>query len=364
MPFAGLRDTRLEQMDAPGAMLIGINYPWIDYGWDFGDPPPAWVAGDDLPAWRERKRAQIDEDFKRFSSQGIFAVRWFVLGDGTNYGTGELAPQKTGNQWVSEPLPARHPFYRQLGDDFEFILQVCTKYALKLLPSLLDFHWCRQGIAIEGNVAVIKGGRYDIIRDPRKRHEFLKRTLDPLLEISAAYPDSIYAWELINEPEWVIRPFSLFGKKDENCNISRREMKAFIREGIHMINGRLLPDGRNAFNSSVGFAHWNSLETWGSARLGITLHQFHYYAQDDCNLPPNSQAEDHACVVGEFATSVVRDWPDLKSLQKDQTVTNRLSCLEEKGYPACFLWSARAADDATRWTATEHQEIVTYSDSH
>jgi hypothetical protein len=41
-------------------MLVGINCPWINYGWDFGDPPRAWVAGENLPAWREAKRKQIE----------------------------------------------------------------------------------------------------------------------------------------------------------------------------------------------------------------------------------------------------------------------------------------------------------------
>ncbi|MBK6798730.1 MAG: hypothetical protein IPG76_18590 [Acidobacteria bacterium] len=52
-------------------MEIGINYPWIDYGWDFGDPPPAWVAKENLAAWREQKRRHIEDDFRQFASHGI-----------------------------------------------------------------------------------------------------------------------------------------------------------------------------------------------------------------------------------------------------------------------------------------------------
>jgi hypothetical protein len=50
-------------------MLVGINYPWIDYGWDFGDPPPAWVAGEYVAGWRENKRKQIEEDFRLFAAE-------------------------------------------------------------------------------------------------------------------------------------------------------------------------------------------------------------------------------------------------------------------------------------------------------
>src|SRR5262245_17179884 len=56
---------------------VGINYPWIDYAWDFGDPPAAWVAPPQLAEWRAKKRSQIVEDFKSFRRMGLFAVRWF-----------------------------------------------------------------------------------------------------------------------------------------------------------------------------------------------------------------------------------------------------------------------------------------------
>ena len=342
-------------------MLVGINYPWIDYGWDFGDPPPGWVADENLTAWREKKRKQIEEDFRQFAAQGIFAVRWFLLADGTNYGAGKFAPQKRGEDWIFDPLPAGHPFYGRLHDDFEFVLKTCGGNGLKLLPSLIDFHWCHQGTAVGGNSDIIKGGRYDVVRDPGKRSAFFQRVLDPLLEISARCSDSIYAWELINEPEWVVRKFCIFRKNDRNRNVSRKEMTAFIAEGIRRISRKLLPDGRSAFRSSVGFAHWKSLRKWKSSRLGITLHQFHYYAQKNRDLPPHVHAEDNPCVVGEFASAAGREWPDLKRQLKNQTMANRLCCIEDRGYPACFVWSARAMDPSTRWTAEEHEEVLAYT---
>ena len=82
---------------ANNRLLVGINYPWIDYGWDFGDPPAAWVHAQNLPAWREQKRNRIVSDFTRLADLGLFAVRWFILPDGTNYGTGNEAPRQSNN---------------------------------------------------------------------------------------------------------------------------------------------------------------------------------------------------------------------------------------------------------------------------
>ncbi len=323
-----------------------------------------WVSGENLPAWRESKRSRIEEDFAQFQSRRIFAVRWFLLADGLNYGTGESAPRRIGNEWLFEPLPAGHPFYRQLGEDFEHVLGTCAKTGLKLLPSLIDFSWCRRGTEIPGSPGIIKGGRYGIVCDAAKQKLFFDRILDPLLDISRKYQDAVFAWELINEPEWVTGRFPLFGEKRGNRTVTLKEMKSFITEGVRRIHAHLLPDGGRAFHSSVGFAHWRTLEKWDASALGITLHQFHYYAQGGCVLPPHPPGREIPCVVGEFASAAGRSWPDLLKPDMGQTVTHRLRCLEGKGYPACFLWSARAVDAATRWTADEHQQLAAYTRSN
>ena len=341
-------------------MLIGINYPWIDYGWDFGNPPAAWVADENLSAWREAKRKQIEQDFLLFASQGIFAVRWFLLADGLNYGMGEFAPRKNGKSWSFNPLPGDHPFYARFLEDFEFVLQVCSKNKLRLFPSLIDFSWCHAGRPIPDHPEIVKGGRYQILRDPEKRRVFFERLLDPLIACSMQYRELIYAWEIINEPEWVVRGF---WRRGADRNVTRDEMMEFIADGIQRINSLRLADGTPAFRTSVGFAHWKTLNKWDAERLGITLHQFHYYAQENHELPANLYAVRSPCVVGEFATASGHDWPDLIEQDKHQTITNRLACIEAKGYPACFMWSAKAVDTATRWTEDEQREVVAYSGS-
>ena len=344
-------------------MLVGINYPWIDCGWDFGDPPPAWVAGQSVAAWRENKRKQIEEDFRLFATQGIRAVRWFIMADGLNYGMGAWAPRNAAHGWAFDPLPAEDSFYKRFLNDFEFVLQVCRYNSLKLFPSLIDFSWCREGNPVAGNPGIIKGGRYDIVRNPEKQQAFLDRILDPLLELSMRYVDSIYAWELINEPEGVVRNCWPWWKKDRDRMVSRKEMKAFITEGIRRINAKQLPNGSSAFRASVGFAHWKSLAEWDAGKLGITLHQFHYYAQQNRELPQCADTVDPPCIVGEFATAAGKDWPDLRAQGSEQTITRKLFCIEHKGYPACFLWSAKALDPSTRWAEEEHREVVAYTGS-
>lgn len=341
-------------------MWVGINYPWIDYGWDFGPPPSAWIPGDREEAWRASKRRRIEEDFRLFAELGLFAVRWFLLGDGLNYGTGEWAPRKEQGRWVFDPLPEGHPYYAQLREDFEFVLQACRAQGLQLFPSLLDFHWCLPGAAAAGAPGVIKGGRADCVRDPGKRRLFLDRVLDPLLGLTLQYRDSVYAWELINEPEWVLQTCRRSPGKDGDRAVSKRAMRAFLKDGIHRIHASGGGEGARPLPSSVGFAHWRSLDLWDASDLGFTLPQFHYYAQRDRELPECGTLGSRPVIIGEFASAEGRIWPELKALNMSQSLTNRLRHIEGKGYSACFLWSVNATDRATRWDEDVRREIAAY----
>lgn len=341
-------------------MQVGINYPWIDYGWDFGTPPLAWTGGD-VGAWRACKREQTRNDFRDFAEAGFVAVRWFLLCDGLSYGVGAEAPRKEEGMWRADPLAPGHAFHAQLIDDFAYALRVCDEAGIKLLPSFIDFHWCHQGTLADANAGVIKGGRYELINDLDKRTAFLNAALDPLLDLSLQHAELIYAWELINEPEWVTETGNLMKlRTEENKNVSLKTMRAFIADGLSRINNRLGIDGRPAFRSTIGFAHWDAIEDWDSAGLGATLHQFHYYAPDRRHIPTHSFSPEYPCIIGEFATTFHRGWPDLKSRDEAHTIMNRLRCLEEKGYPAAFLWAARAQDEATNWGVADRDETISF----
>lgn len=342
----------------PKPMQVGINYPWIDYGWDFGDPPPGW-AGADVSAWRAQKRQRIVADLRHFAQLGLFAVRWFMLCDGLSYGTGDEAPQLVNGKWQFRALPRAHSFHQQLGEDFAFALQTCAQFKLQLVPSLIDFHWCHQGTGV--SPGVIKGGRFDILRDVRRRAEFFDHVLEPLLDISLRDPETIYAWELINEPEWVTETRSLLKiRADANKTVEQDEMLAFLAEGVGRINQRRLPNGQPAFRSTVGFAHWDTLRDWDSPGLGITLHQFHYYAPDDRRIPRHHFSAEYPCFIGELATTAHHCWPELRNADAAQPIAARLRCLEEKGYPAAFLWSAYASDEATTWTEDDRLAMASF----
>jgi len=331
-------------------MLVGINYPWINYGYDFGDPPPSWVNPGQVQAWRARKRERIASDLRYFKCLGFFAVRWFLLADGTNYGMERQAPQldRPTNRWMFSPLPPGHQFYAQLQHDFAFVLRTCVAYGLKIVPVLVSRSWVFPGQRPNNAPEVIKGGRAAIFNDALKRRIFFDNVLDPLLAISRRYPNTIYAWDLVNEPDLAAPNHVPLGR-----------MLDFIREGAQRINN-------SAFRSTVGFARSRTMINWQSQNLGTTLSQFHYYPEGD-SLPSRAQISRQPLFLGEFASAVHRPWPELQQQGRSQTISNRLRLIEAKGYPAAFIWSARPGANsdpdkpATNWTAGAEDEVLRYT---
>ena len=328
-------------------MRVGINYAWKNYAWDFGAPPKknsgsAWGA---RAAWRQT----IDADLALFDSLGLFAVRWFLLGDGTMYGTGANKPHMvpphgpgTGPQWRFDDPPA---LSSEFLDDFTALLDCCAAARIQLLPSLVDFHMAFPGLPVPGSDDIVKSGRADLFVDPHKRELFMSRVLAPLLDVSANYRDTIYAWEIINEPEWCTQPCPPprphpttnshpAPPPDPQKTVPHADMRTFIDRAARLINGA-------GFASTVGFAFHCSLRDWDSPGLGLSLHQFHYYAEPAA-IPRHDFDPRWPIIVGEIATAPHRPWPELPP---QQDIALRLRHLQDKGYPVTFLWSANREEE-------------------
>ena len=195
--FAVQREHEVVECDTY-RMQVGVNYPWLDYGWDFGLGPPEWRGNRTTPRWY----GEVNKQLEHLHDLGITVVRWFVLADGLTYGTGDSAPTLNGGRWRFDP-PV-------LGTDilehFDELLQRISAFntsrtaPVRLLPVLIDFHFCSPGtmpvlqpdpvdpLGTVANPGWVKQGRADAILDPAKRRRFLDRVLGPLLEVLATPP--------------------------------------------------------------------------------------------------------------------------------------------------------------------------------
>jgi hypothetical protein len=327
-------------------MQVGVNYPWFDYGWDFGAAPPGW-----RPSPPPRWFAEIDLHLRHFQRLGISVVRWFILGDGLTCGSGDTAPRRDPlleNEWRFDAPDVD----RSLLDHFDELLRrfdavSATGDPIALLPVLLDFHFCEPGIQpvalldSSGSPATndpnwVKQGRADAIVNPTIRAAFLDRVLAPLLEVSEAHRNAVYAWELINEPEWITRGWHPDPRAE--CPIEEDEMRAFLDEGQARIRGA-------GFQSTVGFA---SVDTLRASGVVAEINQFHHYPGGTRRLDPHRFQGGCPTILGEFASAPNDIWPELSPTA--QTVFDRLTLAANRGYPLAMPWSFRASDRHTSWS--------------
>lgn len=89
-------------------MWVGVNYPWCNCGWDFGEPPSTWQP-------RARWRTVISEHLAELRRVGIRVVRWFIVADGL----GEFATVPGRDTWpdlgADQSVAARLSFARDRG---------------------------------------------------------------------------------------------------------------------------------------------------------------------------------------------------------------------------------------------------------
>ena len=340
-------------------MLIGLNYPWMNYGWDFGVPPPGWRAES---SWQEEIAAQVP----RWRELGIGVVRWFLLADGLALGAPRPASgQVYGLDWRLEELP---PLSAAFLDDFECLLQ-CFSPEVQLLPVVLDFPVAFPGQARRATEEIariwrtehtrpglphgtVKGGRADLFRNPGIARDFVHRALGPLLERSRLYRRNIFAWEVINEPEWIVRG-SRLGRPwhglQEHVKVPAESMLEFCRSALNRIEDE-------GYRSTIGFTSAGMLAKWSDVLGGVPgyLPQHHHYPSKEEALPPDARG----MLLGEFSTSVPRDrenaharpWPELAGDR--QGLEHRLALASARGYEAAFPWSYRARDAASGdWAA-------------
>jgi len=336
---------------------VGVNYPWFDYGWDFGLGPPAWRAGRNSPRWYDH----IDQDLQHLVDLGVSVVRWFVLADGLTYGTGDDSPRLRGwfrRRWHFDPPPLTPEFVAHFGELLARFAATnhTSGHRIQLLPVFIDFHFCQPGImplatspspgssTMVPDRGWVKQGRADAIRDCRKRMCFLERALDPLLSASQPYLDLIYAWEIINEPDWVTEEWNPDPAREPL--VPESSMRAFIEESSERIR-------RAGFRPTVGFASAGTLRQCGVA---ADVSQFHHYPGGAATL---DRHEFDLRIIGEFATAATDIWPDL--IDTGQTVLNRLRRADACGYALAIPWAFRSQDRHTTWSADVENDVRAFT---
>jgi hypothetical protein len=229
---------------------------------------------------------------------------------------------------------------------------------IRLLPVLIDFRFCEPGMYIVGedpnrqqsvpDEDWVKQGRADAIM--RSPSQFIIRALQPLLQLSRAYADTIYAWDLINEPEWITNNWHPDTRTRHPVDES--SMRDFLEEGKSAIR-------QAGLKSTIGF---NSIETIRRTRIYADINQFHHYTKGDRALERNPFDKRYPGIIGEFATSTYQDtWKELSQRGPGQRVLARLKFAQRQGYEMAIAWSFRSPDAWTSWNAQVENDVQCFT---
>lgn len=281
--------------NSPAPFLLGANLPWIHYGIDFG--ANAWRPDGGVALHEER--GQLEAAFARLAASGVRYVRWFLLCDG-----------RAGIEFSARGRPLAPDQW--LFRDIDAALAAAQRHRIQVMFVLLDFLWCDAARVVRG---VQMGGRAHILQDAGNRHALLDGVLRPLLERYGNDP-SIFAWDIINEPEWI-------------KTLATEEVAAFLRESVSLAHA----SARQPVTVGSAGTRWRDRYKG----LGLDFYQVHWYDslkhQPPIDTPVARLDFDRPVLLGEFPTRGSRRSP------ADIVRTARTA-----GYSGAFYWSVLAKD--------------------
>jgi hypothetical protein len=268
----------------------------------FETSPPVTFAFDDY---------DIAHHFRsiRDLSGSLRVARVFVFADG------RAAPEFGPDGSVTG-------FDDRFARDFDVLVDSAARAGVQLIPVLFDFSICERARQVSG---VQLGGRSNVIRNPVS----VASALTALFQRYGSHP-AIHSWEIINEPEWVLRENPERMSVAEVDHVTVDEMRAFVALCATLVHRYTIHP------VTVGAARQKWLSWW--AGLGLDHYHFHWYdhhAADDPFpwRPAASLGLDRPCYVGEVPIQSTRHTP-----------AEYLASAQAGGYAGLLFWSCRGRD--------------------
>jgi hypothetical protein len=262
---------------------------------------------------------------------GFTVARWFLFADG-----------RSGIVYDDRGLPASldpHVF-----DDLDTAIDIARDAGIRLVLVLLDHRWMFEGlretIADPATGALLEAqlphGRADILRSREGRRLLFERIIDPVVtryghggergDLSGA----ILAWELMNEPDFVIEEW----ERDLSRHVSRplpfeamAAMVARLGEVVH---------GSSTAGTTIAAARVRNLWAWDDAALGLDFVQVHSYP--DARRPDRDPdlSGTPAAQLGMSRPIVIGEFPG--------TLEGYLEAAVSGGYAGAWPWSFSGTD--------------------
>ncbi len=274
--------TKLIEPDSE--FIKGSNLPWINYGYDLGALPGSGYhigfSSDD----------QIGKLYEKLRSRRGDIVRLFLFCD-----------LRSGVIFDASGVPLG--FMDKVYDDMRALLAAARAFGVKLLPTLFDY-----GIAdcVSSQNGYPVGEHPDLITDQAKMN-LLLGIFDAFFTEFAADP-SIYAWDIINEPEYA-------------AAVQISQIRPFVGKFVDLIHAKsptsLVTVGSR--NRQDMAANWTG--------LGLDLYQFHYYDNAEIAFPLDYEA-----------SALGLDKPVIAGELEPTSITYKLDTLLSNKYAGGLFW--------------------------
>ncbi|HEY9772699.1 MAG TPA: hypothetical protein V6C81_02695 [Planktothrix sp.] len=300
--------------------MVGVNYPWVSYGSDFGDSYWGHVGVSD-PA----TAAVVEHDFADLESQHITVVRWFLWANGH----AGLTFAKDGSVSGLD---------KDFFADMNEALEIAARHNIRIVFVLLDFKFF-EGPQF-GDFGNNWGGHAAVVSNAKIHMSFLNNAVRPLMQQYGKSP-VIAAWEVINEPELELG----FSVQNGRQSFSPGEMKDFVASVAHIVH-------RYADQPvTVGSLSRNLLWLWQG--VGLDFYEAHSYPYTSFLEPVKMPLPlDRPTLLGEFPTKNGR-----------MSVAGYLNQAVQDGYQGAFPWSYRAPDNFSSF-AGARKSIARWQKTH
>lgn len=268
---------KLIETDVPNSSFTsGANLPWINYGYDIGGGPTGFSSS-----------AYLVTLYNALDQWKGSTVRVFLFCDLRNGITFDASGNPTG-------------FTSSVFNDMQALLDAAKAFDIKLIPVLFDY------MIADGNSGTYLGEHPDLITDPVKKQELLD-LFSGFFTRFAGDP-SIYAWDVMNEPEFA-------------GAVSISDAQSFVSDFVSLIHSK-----STQAKVTVGSARrdW-MLQYWTG--IGLDVYEFHYYDKFEKDVPLNYSVD-----------SLNLNKPVIAGELQPDNVSSKLNTLNNDGYAGGLFW--------------------------
>lgn len=229
----------VKDMDGKEYFPIGVNYAWRDWGVDFSDQ-----------GWNERF-PKIVADLDQMKARGVRTLRWWVF---TDFVTSPLWTGEGKNRRCTGLPPG-------WVSNFMKVVEAAHARGIRLYPVLSSFDLGRKGFK-------------EVVADKAVRRSFIEKAVDPLLK-AAGNDEGIFAWDIINEPEWLVRKEDGGDPNKELTDgpVSLAELRDYIAEMAKEVKSK----AKQPVSLGSAGLKWCGWQYDFYSGLGLDFFDVHYY---------------------------------------------------------------------------------------